>query len=95
MKHSGDTPAPNSVLPDPELYIIVNGKPTKTKVVWCTLVDVNHVKAAIQKLKESNWLYKEVNDSVDDAAKKLQTVLPAQCLRRLLMMTLLAFKLLL
>ena len=72
VKHSGDTLAPNSALPDPELYIIVNGKPTKTKVVWRTLVDVNHVKAAIRKLKESNWLYKEVNDdSVDNAAKKV------------------------
>ena len=97
VKHSGDMLAPNSVLPDPELYIIVNGKPTKTKVVWRTLVDVNHVKAAIRKLKESNWLYKEVNDdSVDDAAKKVieVTVLAAQCLRRPRMMTLLAFKLL-
>ena len=71
MKHSGDTLAPNSALPDPELYIIVNGKPTKTKVVWHTLVDVNHVKAAIRKLKESNWLYKEVNDDSVDAAKKV------------------------
>ena len=44
----------------------------KTKVVWRTLVDVNHVKAAIRKLKESNWLYAEVNDdAVDDAAKKV------------------------
>ncbi len=33
-------------------------------------VDVNRVKAAIQKLKESNWLYRDVrNDSVDEAAK--------------------------
>ena len=54
VKHSGDTLAPNSALPDPELYIIVNGKPTKTKVVWRTLADVNHVRAAIRKLKESN-----------------------------------------
>ena len=72
MKHSGDTLAPNSALSDPELYIIVNGKPMKTKVVWSTLVDVNHVKTAIRKLKESNWLYNEVNDdSVDDATKKV------------------------
>ena len=64
---SGDT-----ALPDPELYIIVNGRPTKSKVVWRSLVDVNRVKAAIQKLKESNWLYKEVDDdSVDEAAKKV------------------------
>ena len=31
----------------PELYIIVNGRPTKSKVVWRTLVDVNHIKAAV------------------------------------------------
>ena len=67
VKQSGDT-----ALPDPELYIIVNGRPTKSKVVWRSLVDVNRVKAAIQKLKESNWLYKEVDDdSVDEAAKKV------------------------
>ena len=67
VKRCGDT-----ALPDPELYIIVNGRPTKGKVVWRSLVDVNRVKAAIQKLKKSNWLYKEVDDdSVDEAAKKV------------------------
>ena len=67
VKQSGDT-----ALPDPDLYIIVNGRPTKSKVVWRSLVDVNRVKAAIQKLKESNWLYKEVDDdSVDESAKKV------------------------
>ncbi len=69
VEHSSEA---NSALPDPELYIIVNGRPTKGKVVWRSLVDVNRVKAAIQKLKESNWLYKEVNDeSVDEAAKQV------------------------
>ena len=44
----------------------------KSKVVWHSLVNVNRVKAAIQKLKESNWLYKEVDDdSIDEAAKKV------------------------
>ena len=61
-----------SALPNPELYIIVNGKPTKLKVVWHSLVDVNHVKAAIQKLKDTNWLYCKVTDeSVDEAAKQV------------------------
>ena len=56
-------------LPDPELYIIVNGKP---KVVWCSLVNVNNVKTAVRKLKEINWLYSEVDDeSVDDASKQV------------------------
>ena len=59
-------------LPNPELYILVNGKPTKSKVVWRSLVDVNHVKAAINILKSSNWLYKDVkNESVDEATKRI------------------------
>ena len=36
-------------LPNPELFIIVNGKPTKGKVVWRNLVNVNHIKVAINK----------------------------------------------
>ena len=43
-------------LPDPQLFIIVNGVPTKNKIVWQTLVDVNAIKQAVQKLKEINWL---------------------------------------
>ncbi len=31
----------DSALPDPELYIILNDRPTKTKVVWRSLVDDN------------------------------------------------------
>ena len=57
-------------LPKHELYIIVNGNPTKSKVVWRTLVDVNVVKTAIKELRESKWPYREVhNESVDEAAK--------------------------
>ena len=48
------------VLPDPELYIIVNGKPTKSNVVWRSLVNVNHIKTAISTLKTCNWLYRDV-----------------------------------
>ena len=59
-------------LADPELYIIVNNKPTKGNVVWRNLVDVNNVKAAVRKLRQSNWLYKAVDeDSVDSAAKEV------------------------
>ena len=36
---SGET-----ALPDPELYIIINGKPTFSKVVWRSLLNVEHVK---------------------------------------------------
>ncbi len=54
----------------PELHVILNGRPTKSKVVWRSLVDVNRLKATIRKLKGSNWLYQDVNnDSVDEAAK--------------------------
>ena len=59
------------MLPDPELYILLDGRPTKDKVVWQTLVDVNDIKKAVNKLKETNWLYKNVDEnSVDDAAEK-------------------------
>ena len=59
-------------LTNPELYIIVNGKPKSGKVVWQTLVDVNAIKAAVHKLKEINWLYQDCDDNcVDDAAKQV------------------------
>ena len=58
------------VLPDPELYILLDGRPTKDKVVWQSLVDVNDIKRAVKKLKETNWLYKNIDENrVDDAAK--------------------------
>ena len=38
-------------LPDPELFIILNGVPTKDKVSWQTLIDINALKLAIHKLK--------------------------------------------
>ena len=50
-----------TALPDPELYIIVNGKPTKSKIVLHSLVNVAHINAAVHKLKEINWLYGEVD----------------------------------
>jgi len=44
------------------------GKLTKQKVVWHSLVDVNQIKTAIQKLKDINCLHSEVTDeSVDEA----------------------------
>ena len=71
----GQSGSAKSALPNPELYIIVNGKPTKQKVGWRSLVDVNQVKAAIQKLKDFNWLYSEVTDkSVNEAAKQVVEV---------------------
>ena len=38
----------SKVLPEPELYIIINGKPTKNNVLWRDLVDVEDLKAAIE-----------------------------------------------
>ena len=62
----------DSTLPEPQLYIIVNGRPTKSKVVWRSLVDVNKVKAAIAKLRCINWLYKDIGQgSVDTATQHI------------------------
>ena len=59
-------------LPDPELYVIVNGKPTKAGVVWRILVNIDDVKAAVSKLREINWLYQNVDESlVDNAVKRV------------------------
>ena len=51
-----------SSLPDSELYIIVNGKPTTSKLVWHCLVDVDNVKTAVHKLMRSTGciVYSEV-----------------------------------
>ena len=70
---TGDYQCP---LPSPELYIMVSGKPSKERVVWRTIVNVDAVKAAVQKLKQINWLCRKVNEqSVDDVAKQVvQTV---------------------
>ena len=38
-----------STLPDPELYIIVDGRPTEDKVVWQSIVDVDNVRHAVDK----------------------------------------------
>ena len=58
-------------LPNPELYIIVNGKPTKNKCIWRSLVNIKDVKAAVDKLRAINFLYNTVDESVDDAAKEV------------------------
>ena len=57
-------------LPDPELYILVYGHPTKNKVVWQTLVDVNGIKKAVDKLKEINIFYKTVTNNVINSSTK-------------------------
>ena len=65
----------STALPEPELYIIVNGRPTKGEVVWRSLVNVDLVKTATETLKEINWLYKDVDvESVDEAVKRVVEV---------------------
>ena len=62
---------PHVPLPDPELYIMVNGIPSE-KVIWHSNVDVSAVKTAIRKLGEINWLYKEVADtSINEVAQEV------------------------
>ena len=58
-------------LPDSELYIIVNGKPSKNMILWQSVVNVEHVKAAVEKLREINWLYADVEDIIDDASRRV------------------------
>ena len=59
-------------LPDPELYILVSGKPSKQKVLWQSMVNIAQVRAAVQKLKQINWLYANIDDgSVDDASRRI------------------------
>ena len=59
-------------LADPELFMIVNNKPTKKNVVWRSMIDINQVKAAINKLRTINFLYRDITDeSVDSVAKEV------------------------
>ena len=40
--------------------------------MWCSLVNVDHVKTAVRKLRGINWLYSEVkDDSVDEVSTKV------------------------
>ena len=48
---------------DPELYILINGKPAKDRIVWHSLVEANDIKAAVAKLRDTNWLYTDVEDT--------------------------------
>ena len=48
----GDVEESEEALSNPELYITVTCKPTKDKVVWRSLVDVNDIKVALKKLKD-------------------------------------------
>ena len=64
--------ASKRTLPHPELYIMVNGRPSKQQVVWQSMVNVDTLKAAIQKLKEINWLYKDVDENdLDNVSREV------------------------
>ena len=67
---------PNPVLPDPNLYIIVNGKPTTRGVVWRSLVQIDAIRSAVAKLRAINWLYKDIVDPCldEDAQGVLEVV---------------------
>ena len=54
----------NVQLPDPKLYVVVNGTPQKDKVIWRTLVDVYSIKQAVQKLKDINWIYTNMSTTL-------------------------------
>ena len=41
-----------SILPDPHIFILLDGKPTKDKVVWQSMVDVDNMKGAVKRLEE-------------------------------------------
>ena len=61
-----------SILPDPDLYIIVDGLPTKDKVVWQNIVNLDNVRHAVDKLRDIKWLYRTLDENgVDKATKKL------------------------
>ena len=49
---------------------VVNGKPTTNKMVWRSLVNIKDIKGAVEKLRQINWLYKDVDDSSLDTTLK-------------------------
>jgi len=40
----------HNVLPNPHVFIILDGIPTKQKIVWQSVIDVDNVRNAVQKL---------------------------------------------
>ena len=65
-----DSEEEDDCLPSPELD--VNDKPTKQKVVWRSIANVNELRASLRKLEKINWLYKQVpSDCIDDVARQV------------------------
>ena len=68
-------------LPDPELYILVSGKLSKQKVLWQSMVNIAQVRAAIQKLKQINWLYANIDEMMLlDVSLRVSATQLVQCL---------------
>ena len=54
-------PTPEEPLPiNGELYIILHSLPTKGKIIWQDMVDINKVYCALSKLKNINPLYSQI-----------------------------------
>ena len=59
-----------ALLPNPELYIIVNSKSKSKKTIWQSLVSLHKLRAAVRKLKATNWLYVNIDEnSLDEASQ--------------------------
>ena len=57
-------------LPHPELFIIVNSKSKSKKSIWQSLINVDQVQAALEKIRQINWLYANVDvSSLDEASR--------------------------
>ena len=70
-----------SCLPNHELHILMNGVPTKNRIIWQDIVQVDKIHAAIEKLHEINPLYEDVklpadqiNDYVYSGAEEIEAV---------------------
>ena len=50
-------------LPDPELYIIVNSKSKRKKMLWQSFINIDKLRAAVMKLRKINWLYANVDEN--------------------------------
>ena len=60
------------LLPEPELYIILNSNSKSKKTIWQSLINVDELKAAVMQLKASNWLYKNLDEnSLDDTSRHI------------------------
>ena len=59
-----------ALLPNPELYIIVNSKSKSKKTIWQSLVSLDKLKAVVRKLKATNWLYVNIDETCLDEASR-------------------------